>query len=80
MLIIALNQSLNEPLTQRTSLSLLCDDRGQPSDAAVSWALVNPEPDCHPVDFSSLVLPLGCGWHSARRSSPGDFQNILRSN
>jgi transglutaminase-like putative cysteine protease len=39
----------------------LCDDRGQPSNAAVSWTLVNPEPDRHPADFSSLVLPMGRG-------------------
>jgi transglutaminase-like putative cysteine protease len=58
----------------------LCDDRGQPSNAAVSWTLVNPEPDRHPADFSSLVLPMGRGRHPARCSPPGDLQNILRSN
>ena len=49
------------------------------TDAAVSWALVNPEPDRHPADFSSLVLPLGCNRHVTRRSTPRDLQNILRS-
>ena len=40
-----------------SGLCLLCDDRGQPSDTFVSRALVNPEPNRHPADFSSLVLP-----------------------
>src|SRR6202043_2224892 len=52
----------------------VCDDRGQPSDAAVSWALVNPEPDRHSADFSSLVLPMGRGRHPARCSPPGALQ------
>src|ERR1700752_3088557 len=48
--------------------------------AAVSWALVNPEPDRRPADLSSLVVPLGRGRHPARCSPPGHLQNILRSN
>jgi hypothetical protein len=55
------------------------DDRGQPRDAAFPRALLNPESDRHPTDFSSLVIPLGCRRHSARCPLPGDLQNILRS-
>ena len=57
---------------------LLCDDRGEPGNAAVSRALVDSEPDRHLADFSSLVLPLGCDRHAPRCSTSSDLQNILR--
>ena len=60
-------------------LSLMCHDRKEPSDAAVSGALVSLKPYRHPVDFSSLVLPVGHGRYSAGCSPPCDLQNILRS-
>jgi hypothetical protein len=34
---------------------------GQPSDASLSWTLVNSESGRYSADFSPLVLPLGCG-------------------
>jgi hypothetical protein len=41
---------------------------------------LNPESNRNHIDFSYLVLSLGCGRHSAGCSDPGDLQNILRSN
>jgi hypothetical protein len=57
----------------------MCNDRGEPSDAVVSGALVSLKPYRHPVDFSSLVLPVGRGGYSPGCSPPCDLQNILRS-
>jgi hypothetical protein len=41
------------------------------------WLTLNPIAIL--LDFSSLVLPLGCDRHSTRCSPAGDLQNILRS-
>ena len=60
-------------------VSFMCNDRRESGDAAVSWTLVSLKPYRHPVDFSSLVLPMGRGRYSAGCSPPCDLQNILRS-
>ena len=42
-------------------VSFMCNDRKEPRDTALSGALVGLKPYRHPVDFSSLVLPVGRG-------------------